>query len=74
MRKRAEIKEDNIVTIIPEYGRQKLLGYAASFQELAELFEEDKPEGTPEEKDRQEYLWQKKLFESRGLLDRKSVV
>ncbi len=68
MRKRAEIKEDNIVTIIPEYGRQKLLGYAASFQELAELFEEDKPEGTPEEKDRQEYLWQKKLFESRGLL------
>lgn len=68
MRKQAEIKDDNIVTIIPEYGRQKLLGYAESFQDLAELFEEDKAEILPEDKDRQEYLWQKKLCESRGLL------
>ena len=68
MRKQAEIKDDNIVTIIPEYGRQKLLGYAESFQDLAELFEEEKAEILPEDKDRQEYLWQKKLCESRGLL------
>ncbi len=68
MRKQAEIKDDNIVTIIPEYGRQKLLGYAESFQDLAELFEEEKAEISPEDKDRQEYLWQKKLCESRGLL------
>lgn len=68
MRKRAEIKEDNIVTIIPEYGRQKLLGYAESFRELAELFEEKGEEISPKNKDRQEYLWQKKLYESRGLL------
>lgn len=68
MRKRAEIKEDNIVAIIPEYGRQKLLGYAESFRELAELFEEEGEEISPENKDRQEYLWQKKLYESRGLL------
>lgn len=68
MRKRAEIREDNIVTIIPEYGRQKLLGYAESFRELAELFEEEKAESMTEDKDRQEYLWQKKLLESRGLL------
>ncbi|MDE7021630.1 MAG: hypothetical protein K2P23_12145 [Lachnospiraceae bacterium] len=68
MRKQEEIKEDNIVTIIPEYGRQKLLGYAESFRELAELFEEERVEIPTEDKDRQEYLWQKKLYESRGLL------
>ncbi len=68
MRKREEVKEDNIVTIIPEYGRQKLLGYAESFRELAELFEEKRVEISPEDKNRQEYLWQKKLYESRGLL------
>jgi len=49
MRKQAEIKDDNIVTIITEYGRQKLLGYAESFQDLAELFEEEKAEILPEE-------------------------
>lgn len=68
MKKQAEIKEDNIVAIIPEYGRQKLLGYAESFRDLAELFEEEEAEISPEDKDRQEYLWQKKLYESRGLL------
>ena len=68
MRKQEEIKEDNIITIIPEYGRQKLLGYAESFRELAELFEEERVEIPTEDKDRQEYLWQKKLHESRGLL------
>lgn len=68
MRKQAEMKDDNIVAIIPEYGRQKLLGYAESFRDLAELFEEKEAEISPEDKDRQEYLWQKKLYESRGLL------
>lgn len=68
MKKQAEIKEDNMVAIIPEYGRQKLLGYAESFRDLAELFEEEEAEISSEDKDRQEYLWQKKLYESRGLL------
>lgn len=68
MRKQAEIKEDNLVTIMPEYGRQKLLGYAESFRELAELFEEGNREISPEDKNRQEFLWQKRLYESRGLL------
>ena len=53
MRKQEEIKEDNIITIIPEYGRQKLLGYAESFRELAELFEEERVEIPTEDKDRQ---------------------
>lgn len=68
MKKQAEMKDDNIAAIIPEYGRQKLLGYAESFRDLAELFEDEKAEISPEEKDRQEYLWQKRLCESRGLL------
>ena len=68
MRKQTEMKDDNFVTIIPEYGRQKLLGYAESFRDLAELFEEEKTEILLEDKDRQEYLWQKRLCESRGLL------
>lgn len=68
MKKQADMKDDNIAAIIPEYGRQKLLGYAESFRDLAELFEDEKAEISPEEKDRQEYLWQKRLCESRGLL------
>lgn len=68
MKKQAENRDENIIAIIPEYGRQKLLGYAESFRDLAELFEEEKAEILPEDKDRQEYLWQKKLYESRGVL------
>lgn len=75
MRRMSEIREENAVFIIPEYGRQKLLGYAESFRELAELFEEEMgikdfemKDFLESGKDRQEYLWQKKLCESRGLL------
>lgn len=69
MKKQIEVKGENVITMIPEYGRQKLLGYAESFRDLAELFEEDEKEAVcKEDKDRQEYLWQKKLYESRGLL------
>lgn len=59
----------NIVSVIPEYGRQKLIGYAESFRELAELFtKEEELDICKEDEDRQEYLWQKKLYESKGLL------
>lgn len=69
MKKQAEIKDENMVSVISEYGRQKLLGYAESFRDLAELFEEGGAEEIcKEDKDRQEYLWQKKVYESRGLL------
>lgn len=70
MRKPLETKDDNIISIIPEYGRQKLLGYAESFRELAELFEEknEMAEFSEADKSRQEYLWQKRLYESKGLL------
>ena len=75
MRRMSEIREENAISVIPEYGRQKLLGYAESFRELAELFEEEMgikdfemKNFLESGKDRQEYLWQKKLYESRGLL------
>ena len=70
MRRLSQMSDENIISIIPEYGRQKLLGYAESFRELARFFEEetDMEEFSKEDRSRQEYLWQKKLYESRGLL------
>lgn len=69
MRKQEEIRDDGRIEIIPEYGRQKLLTYAESFRDLADLFEEDEErEQVPEPSDRQAYLWQKKLQENQGLL------
>ncbi len=69
MKKQAQITDENMVTVISEYGRQKLLNYAESFRDLAELFEEGETEEfCKEDKDRQEYLWQKKIGESKGLL------
>lgn len=70
MKKQAEIRDDSRIEIIPEYGRQKLLTYAESFRDLADLFEEDDldQEEMPESVDRQEYLWHRKLQENQGLL------
>ena len=72
MKKQAEVRDDNIVTIIPEYGRQRLLSYAESFRDLADLFE-GKEETTDSDEtgmivDRQDYLWQRKLQENQELL------
>ncbi len=73
MKKQAESRDDNKITIIPEYGRQRLLTYAESFRDLADLFEgEDviafNSTGGNEPEDRQDYLWQRKLQENQGLL------
>ncbi len=71
MRKQAQVKDDNRITIIPEYGRQRLLNYAESFRDLADLFEEEEG-GTGavigHKQDRRDYLWQRKLQENQGLL------
>ena len=72
MKKQAEVRDDNSVTIIAEYGRQRLLSYAESFRDLADLFEGE--EETPDSDetgmivDRQDYLWQRKLQENQELL------
>ena len=69
MRKQSEIIDDNRIEIIPEYGRQKLLTYAESFRDLADLFEEDiRQEQMLEPTDLQEYLCQRKLQENQELL------
>lgn len=56
-------------SVLPEYGRKKLLMYADSFRDLANTFldiqkeEEAEPTG-----DRQEYLWKRRLVENRDLM------
>lgn len=60
MKKQAEARDDNKITIIPEYGRQRLLTYAESFRDLADLFEGENAEFEKvtgdEPEDRQDYL------------------
>lgn len=70
MKRQMEIRDDSRIEIIPEYGRQKLLTYAESFRDLADLFEEEgeEQEQMSDPADRQEYLWQKRLQENQGLL------
>ena len=72
MRKQAEVRDDNKIMIIPEYGRQRLLSYAESFRDLADLFEGDEEENDdksrPRTGDRQDYLWQRKLRENQELM------
>lgn len=72
MKKQAEARDDNKIAIIPEYGRQRLLTYAESFRDLADLFEGEEVEfdGRNENDpvDRQDYLWQRRLQENQGLL------
>ena len=71
MKKQAEVTDDNKVTIIPEYGRQRLLNYAESFRDLADLFEEEQTLGNNESiraDNRRDYLWKRKLQENQGLL------
>ncbi len=71
MKRRTSVREDDRIDLIPEYGRQKLLAYADSFRDLADLFEDsqarDEPSGD-ELSDRQEYLCRRRLQESQGLL------
>lgn len=70
MRKQAEVRDDNRITIIPEYGRQRLLNCAESFRDLADLFEEEEPDNRNGQKtdNRRDYLWQRRLQENRELL------
>lgn len=66
MKRQTLDRDSDKVALLPEYGRQKLLGYAESFRGLARLFEENIDEGS--EEDRFSCLWQKKICENRELL------
>lgn len=70
MKRQMQLKEDDRVEIIPEYGRQKLLSCAESFRDLAELFEDGQADETAadESVDRQEYLCKRRMQENQGLI------
>lgn len=90
MKKTETNAKDSFDSILPEYGRRRLLTYADSIRELADTFKETEAdrkemepeidigymeEGLPERRtrqgeyhDRREYIWQKKLSESKGMM------
>ena len=71
MRRQAEVRDDNKIAIISEYGRQRLLNYADSFRDLADLFEREENDDDQNERkkdNRLDYLWQRKLQENQELL------
>ena len=79
MRRQTQDINSEKLAVLPEYGRQKLLGYAESFRDLAQFFEEEYEEDSEKHKDfsgemnedegdRFSYLWQKKVCESRELM------
>ena len=68
--KRAE-KNQVRVMILPEYGKQKLLTYADSFKDLADVFEKfDSGDDERETAgaDRSEYLYRRKVLENREIM------
>lgn len=71
MKKQLQFKVDDRIEMIPAYGRQKLLNYAESFRDLADLFEDGQAEAASvaeEPADRQEYLCKRRMQESQGLI------
>lgn len=72
MKKQILGEREEFNSILPEYGRRKLLTYADSIRELAESFRntESARERMPEEVnvDRRDYIWQKRLNENKDLM------
>lgn len=71
MRKQLVNGEAPFDSVLPEYGKRKLLMYADSFRDLANTFtdmqREEEDEQTPVD-DRQEVLWRRRLVENRDLM------
>ena len=75
MKKQMSGKEAQETTLLPEYGRKRLLTYADSFMQLARSFYgmtqeeiQKNQDGTVIQPSRETYLWQKRLMENRELL------
>lgn len=72
MKKQISGEREEFNSILPEYGRRKLLTYADSIRELAESFRESENsrEDLPDkiETDRKDYIWQKRLNENKDLM------
>ena len=64
-------RETHEAALLPEYGRKRLLTYADSFMQLAKSFygmESGPVQEDDSKTSRENYLWQKRLMEDRGLL------
>lgn len=70
MKKQLINGEMSFDSVLPEYGKKKLLMYADSFRDLANTFADiQEPDITGEEvQNRQEYLWKRRLLENRDLM------
>lgn len=73
MREKIAEKNQVRVMLLPEYGKQKLLAYADSFKDLADMLGEGSvTSGLPVQKentyDRREYLYQRKMSENREMM------
>lgn len=72
MRKQVLGEREEFNSILPEYGRRKLLTYADSIRELAESFRETENNREKTdialESDRRDYIWQKRLNENKDLM------
>ncbi len=72
MKKQIFSEREEFTSILPEYGRRKLLTYADSIRELADSFRDTESvrERMPEEvkADRRDYIWQRRLNETKDLM------
>ena len=72
MKKQISGEREEFNSILPEYGRRKLLTYADSIRELANSFRENDNAREPAEgelpSDRRDYIWQRRLSENKDLM------
>ena len=73
MKRQPDMDKESFASILPDYGKRKLMTYADSIRELA-LNLEDNGNEEPGDKecreavDRRAILWQKKLSENKSLM------
>lgn len=70
--KKAEKNQVHMM-ILPEYGKQKLLTYADSFKDLADVFkrintDDGEAETVSDSNDRSDFLYKRKVYESREIM------
>ena len=70
MKKQSLGEREELGSILPEYGRRKLLTYADSIRELADSFKETEQiqRDGGKNQDRRDYVWQKRLNENKELM------
>ncbi len=64
-------KQEQIITLLPDYGKRKLLSYANSFKQLADTFlclTKEEQITLLDHGNREEYVTQRRMMENRGLI------